>query len=305
MSKFYHLIPSADVAREAPSRRRAGGGPHPRRPSPAGIRPPAAPARKRWGQHFLASPEAARRIVAAARIGPADTVLEVGPGDGALTRPILDTGARLVAIEIDPLRAEALARELAGRDGVTILHGDAMEKPYAAWLGEARAPGPAVLVANLPYNVATPLLVRAVEEPEAIARAVATVQREVARRFAARPGDEEYGFLSVRAAASASARVLFDLPASFFRPRPKVVSSVLELAPRTPPLDPALRRRAVALASLAFRSRRKTLANALSSAAPRARWEQLLAAMGKSRTARAEELSLQDFLALAANAGVP
>ncbi|HEY7114154.1 MAG TPA: 16S rRNA (adenine(1518)-N(6)/adenine(1519)-N(6))-dimethyltransferase RsmA [Thermoanaerobaculia bacterium] len=305
MSKFYHLIPSRDVAREASPRRRPGGGSDRRRPAPAGARPPVAPARKRWGQHFLASPEAARRIVEAARIRPGDIVLEVGPGDGALTRPLLETGARLVAVEIDPLRTEALARELGGRENVTFLHGDAMKKSYAAWLGEARAPAPAILVANLPYNVATPLLVRAIEEPEAIARAVATVQREVARRFAARPGDEEYGFLSVRAAASASARVLFDLPASLFRPRPKVVSSVLALAPRTPPLDPQLRRRAVALASLAFRSRRKTLANALSPAGPRARWEERLVEMGRSPSARAEELALEDFLALAANETMP
>jgi 16S rRNA (adenine1518-N6/adenine1519-N6)-dimethyltransferase len=302
MSKFYHLIPSPDVAREAPSRGRPVGGSDRRRPDRAGVRPPVAPARKRWGQHFLASPEAARRIVEAARIGPGDTVLEVGPGDGALTRPILATGARLVAVEIDPLRAEALARELAGRANVTILQGDAMEKPYAEWLRQAgaAAPATAVLIANLPYNVATPLLTRAIEEPEAIARAVATVQREVARRFAARPGDEEYGFLSVRAAASSRARVLFDLAASLFRPRPKVVSSVLELTPRTPPLDPVLRRRAVALASLGFRSRRKTLGNALASEAPRARWEEVLTELGKSPSARAEELSLEDFLALAA-----
>jgi len=299
MSKFYHLIPSADVAREAPSRRPKAGGPDRRRPSPAGVRPRVAPARKRWGQHFLASSEAARRIVAAARVGPGDTVLEIGPGDGALTRPLLATGARLVAVEIDPLRAEALARELAGRENVAILHGDAMDRTFGQWLAAAGAPGPAVLVANLPYNVATPLLTRAIEEPEAIARAVATVQREVARRFAARPGDEEYGFLSVRAAASSRARVLFDLPPSFFRPRPRVVSSVLELTPRTPALDPILRRRAVALASLAFRSRRKTLGNALASEAPRARWEEMLADLGRSRTARAEELSLDDFLALA------
>ena len=305
MSKFYHLIPSPGVAREAPSRRRPAGGFGRRRPDRAGARPPVAPARKRWGQHFLVSPEAARRIVEAARVGPDDTVLEIGPGDGALTRPLLATGARVVAVEIDPLRAAALARELADDGRVMILPGDAMEKPYAEWLAQAGAAAPAVLVANLPYNVATPLLTRAIEEPETIARAVATVQREVARRFAAGPGDEEYGFLSVRAAASSRARVLFDLAPSLFRPRLKVVSSVLELTPRKPPLDPVLRRRAVALASLGFRSRRKTLGNALASEAPRARWEEALTDLGKSPSACAEELSLEDFIALAAKVGVP
>ncbi len=121
----------------------------------------------------------------------------------------------------------------------------------------------------------------------------------MARRFAARAGDEDYGYLSVRAAAFARARVLFDLPPSAFRPRPKVVSSVLELLPRLPALDPPLRARALQLASLGFRSRRKTLANALSPAGPRDAWAAALDAIGRGARARAEELSLEDFLELA------
>ena len=156
-----------------------------------------------------------------------------------------------------------------------------------------------MLAANLPYNVATPILLAAIEEPAAIARAVATVQKEVAQRFAARAGSAAYGYLSVRAAAFADARVLFDIPPGAFRPRPKVVSSVLELVPRARPLDPELRDRAVALASLGFRARRKTLANALAPAGPRAAWEEALEELGKDRRVRAEELSLEDFLALA------
>ncbi len=257
------------------------------------------PARKRWGQHFLASPETARRIVEAAGVGPDDTVLEVGPGDGALTRPIAERAARLLSIEIDPLRADRLAREISAGGRVVVLHGDALEKSFARWLAEAGWPGPAVLLANLPYNAATKILCRAIEEPEAIARCVATVQREVARRFAAKPGSDDYGYLSVRAAAFASARVLFDLPPSAFRPRPRVVSSVLELSPRRPALDPVRRDRALALASLGFRSRRKTLANALASAGPREDWEKALAGIGKEPKARAEELSLDDYLELA------
>jgi len=257
------------------------------------------PARKRWGQHFLAAPETAERIVEAARLGPQDTVLEVGPGEGALTRSIAARGPRLAAVEIDPLRAEALSREFAGNARVAVLRGDVLEKPFGRWLAEAGWSGPAVLVGNLPYNAATPILSRAIEEPEAVSRCVATVQREVARRFAARPGGEGYGYLSVRTAAFATARVLFDLPPSAFRPRPKVFSSVLELSPRESALDPTLRRRALALASLGFRSRRKTLANALSAAGPRSGWEQALGAMGKGARARAEELSLEDYLELA------
>ena len=258
------------------------------------------PARKRWGQHFLASDATARRIVDAAGVGAGDTVLEIGPGEGALTRVLAERARRVLAVEIDPARARLLAAEFAGDPRVRVVEGDALERSYAAWLESAGWYGPALLVGNLPYNVATLLLLAAIEEPRTVSRAVATVQREVARRFAARPGDEEYGYLSVRAAASARARVLFDLPPGAFRPRPKVTSSVLDLVPRT--LDPttaAARGRALSLASLGFRFRRKTLANALSAAGARARWEAALESIGRSPRARAEELAFEDYVALA------
>ncbi len=269
---------------------------HDRRAGPgqAGI-----PARKRWGQHFLASPETAERIVAAARVGSGDTVLEIGPGEGALTRPLAARARRLVAIEIDRPRAEALAAEFAAEPEVKIFQGDVLERPFRQWLSAGGCEGDAVLVANLPYNVATPILVAAIEARGAIRRIVATVQREVARRLIAKPGDEAYGYLSVRAAAHATGRILFDLPPGAFRPRPKVTSSVLELLPRETPADPDLLRRALCLASLGFNARRKTLGNALASAAPRGEWERSLEALGKTGRARAEELSLDDYLALA------
>ena len=259
------------------------------------------PARKRWGQHFLASGATAERIVAAARLSPGDAVLEIGPGDGALTRPLVAGGVRLLAIEIDPKRQEALAGELAGTPGVVILRGDVLDKPFAEWLADANLPAPAVLVANLPYNVATPILSRALEEPGAISRIVATVQKEVAQRFVARPGSDAYGYLSVRTAAFSEGRILFDIPPGAFRPRPKVVSSVLELTPRPSGLAPALRQRALELASRGFRSRRKTLPNALSALAPREAWEQALAAIGRGPKVRAEELSFGDYVSLAAS----
>jgi 16S rRNA (adenine1518-N6/adenine1519-N6)-dimethyltransferase len=256
------------------------------------------PARKRWGQHFLASGATAERIVAAARLTPGDMVLEIGPGDGALTRPLLAVGARVLAIEIDPRRAESLAAELARTQGLTIFQGDALTQPLAVWLSEANLPAPAVLVANLPYNVATPILTRALEEREAVSRIVATVQREVAERFVARPGAEAYGYLSVRSAAFAQGRILFDIPPGAFRPRPRVTSSVLELMPLPHPLPAEVRERALRLASLGFRSRRKTLANALAPVAPRAVLEDALDAIGQGARSRAEELSFEDYVAL-------
>jgi 16S rRNA (adenine1518-N6/adenine1519-N6)-dimethyltransferase len=263
------------------------------------------PARKRWGQHFLVRGDTAERIVEAARLRPGETAIEVGPGDGALTRPIRRCVERLLAIEIDPLRAEALADEFAGDPGTQIVCGDVLEKSFGRWLEEAGLDGPAVLVANLPYNAATPILLAAVEEPRAVHRAVATVQREVARRFTAKPGDEGYGYLSVRVAAYARARVLFDLPPSAFRPRPKVVSSVLELRPLEEPIGPALRDRALSLASLAFQFRRKTLANALARLGERGRWEAALERQGLNPRARGEELSLEDYAAVAQAAESP
>ena len=257
------------------------------------------PARRKWGQNFLVSGDTAERIVAAARVGPGDAVLEIGPGDGALTRPLAHRAGCVAAVEIDPLRARALAGELSDRPNVRVLEGDALARPFRDWLAAAGCPAPAVLVANLPYNVATPILISAVESPETIRRSVATVQREVARRFVARPGDEGYGYLSLRIAAHATGRVLFDLPPAAFRPRPKVWSSVLELEPRADAPEPALLRRALCLASLGFNARRKTLANALLSAGPRAAWEAGLAALGRGPKTRAEELPLDDFLALA------
>ena len=269
---------------------------HDRRAGPgqAGI-----PARKRWGQHFLASPDTAERIVAAARVGPDDTVLEIGPGEGALTRSLAARARKVIAVEIDRPRAEALSVEFAADQRVKVFPGDVLERPFRDWLSAGDCPGEALLVANLPYNVATPILTAAIEARGAIRRSVATVQREVARRFVARPGDEAYGYLSVRAAAHATGRILFDLPPAAFRPRPKVMSSVLELSPREAPLDPELLRRALCLASLGFNARRKTLANALASAGPRAAWEQALEALGKTPRARAEELALNDYLVLA------
>ena len=124
---------------------------------------------------------------------------------------------RLIPIEIDPARARLLARELGDDPRVRVVEGDALDRTYRAWLEVVGWSGPAVLLGNLPYNVATPILLAALDQPETIVRAVATVQREVARRFVARPGDEAYGYLSIRSAAFAQARVLFDLPPGSFR----------------------------------------------------------------------------------------
>jgi 16S rRNA (adenine1518-N6/adenine1519-N6)-dimethyltransferase len=258
------------------------------------------PARRRWGQHFLVHAETAERIVRAAGLSPQETVIEVGPGDGALTRPLLAQARRVLAVEIDPARAARLAGRLGSppEDRLRVRSGDALEKSYAEHLAEAGWEPPAVLVANLPYNAATPLLTRAVEEPGAITRIVATVQREVADRLTARAGDDAYGYLSVRTAAFASARRLFDIPPGAFRPAPQVVSSVVEIRPIDAVPSPR-RAGALALASRGFHARRKVLPNALAAEGTRDSWVRALAAIGKDPRVRAEELSWEDWLALA------
>lgn len=241
----------------------------------------------------------ARRIVAAASIRPGETVVEIGPGDGALTRVLLESAAdRFAAIEIDPLRAHALQQELGGA-GLRVLRGDVLEKPIAEWIAEAALRPPAVIVANLPYNAATPILSRAVEETCAVSRIVATVQREVARRFVAVPGSDDYGFLSVRSALFSRGEILFSIPPGAFRPRPKVVSSVLRLTPKEPPLSGPGLDRVLEIASAGFSMRRKNLPNALSALGSRQAWAEALARCGFRASSRAEELAATDFVLLA------
>jgi 16S rRNA (adenine1518-N6/adenine1519-N6)-dimethyltransferase len=260
------------------------------------------PPLRRWGQNFLVDPSAAARIVAAAAVSAGETVVEIGPGDGALTRHLARSGGRLLAVEIDPLRAAALARELAPLGNVAVEEGDALARTIADRLAANGLSGPAVVVGNLPFNVATPILRSAVRERGAVSRIVATVQKEVARRLVARPGSDDYGFLSVETAFFADGEILFDLPPGAFRPRPNVVSTVVRLRLKSPPVGGAALDRLLEIVSRAFQSRRKTLGNALAGKGSRREWEQALAAIGKSATARAEELSPEEFVALAAAA---
>lgn len=257
------------------------------------------PPRRRWGQNFLVDRSAAERIVKAAEIAPGESVVEIGPGDGALTRGLAAAGGRLLAIEIDPARADALAAEFAGNENVVIEGGDALDRTVGERLRGRGWALPAVVVGNLPYNAATPILRAAVREDDAVSRIVATVQREVARRMIARPGSDDYSYLSLFMAMFCRAEILFDLPPGAFRPRPNVVSSVVRLRTRRPE-DPASVERVLTVASRAFGARRKTLANAMGGGAERAPWEAALAAIGKPPTARAEELSPEEFVALAA-----
>jgi 16S rRNA (adenine1518-N6/adenine1519-N6)-dimethyltransferase len=230
-----------------------------------------------------------------------ETVVEVGPGRGALTRPLLDRGVRVLALEIDEDLADDLEDEL-GERALFVERTDALDADVARALEEIGTAPPVVLVGNLPYESATPMLRKFAREPELFSRIVAMVQKEVAERLVAAPGSREYGFLTLDVGAHARARKLFDVPAGDFAPHPKVTSSVVELTPHAPDADvmPALQ-----IASAGFNSRRKTLLNALTPLWGRDRARSGIEAAGLPANVRAETLGLKEFEALVGTLGPP
>jgi 16S rRNA (adenine1518-N6/adenine1519-N6)-dimethyltransferase len=201
----------------------------------------------------------------------------------------------VVAVEVDARLAARLVHELGG-EALRVVEADALEVDPASVLADAGADPPVPLVANLPYESATPMIRAFVRRPALFSRLVVMVQREVAARICGRPGDDGYGFLSVDLAFHASARRLFDVPPGDFTPRPKVVSTVVELVPATPPDGAAA---AIAAASAGFASRRKTLVNALGAAWGREAAASAVASAGLAPSVRAEELPPEAFLGLA------
>ncbi|HEY4404144.1 MAG TPA: 16S rRNA (adenine(1518)-N(6)/adenine(1519)-N(6))-dimethyltransferase RsmA [Xanthobacteraceae bacterium] len=254
-------------------------------------------AKRSLGQNFLLDLNLTARIARAA--GPFDdvTIIEIGPGPGGLTRALLAAGARrVIAVERDQRAIAALAEIAAHYPGrLDVVAADALKLDPSARLNGERAR----IVANLPYNIATVLLVSwlTLEPwPPWYDRLILMFQREVAERIAARPGQKSYGRLSVLAGWRSEARILFDVAASAFVPVPKVTSTLVELLPRAAPLAcdaNALQR----VTQAAFGQRRKMLRQSLRSLGgePLA----LLAAAGIAETARAEEISIEGFVALA------
>ena len=249
---------------------------------------------KRLGQHFLLDRNLLRRIARAAGDLAGRTVVEVGPGPGGLTRALLDAGAAtVIAIERDPRFVPALHELAAAADGrLRVIEGDALTQGLAEI-----APGRVSVVANLPYNVATPLLVRWLGELERIDGMTLMFQREVADRLAAAPGSRVYGRLSVLTQWLCEVRPLLQLPARAFVPPPQVDSSLLQLTPRPAPLAPAAQRDLERVLQAAFGQRRKMLRASLRAVDPDS--EGLLAAAGVPATARAEEIDVEGFCRLA------
>src|SRR6266550_1656646 len=174
--------------------------------------------RRSLGQNFLLDPNVARAIVRDADIGPGDRVIEIGAGLGSLTLALDASGADVVAVELDPALVSALNDVLEGHPRVRVVCADAMRLDWDALLGPGEDPW--ILCANLPYNIATPLVLDVLTRVPRVVRSVVMVQREVGERLAARPGDDAYGAVSVRVAYHAKTRVLRRVPPSVFWPEP-------------------------------------------------------------------------------------
>jgi 16S rRNA (adenine1518-N6/adenine1519-N6)-dimethyltransferase len=253
--------------------------------------------RKRFGQHFLHDPAVIGRIVDAIRPMPGERLVEIGPGEGALTLPLLARGARLTVIELDrDLAAKLRARPEAG-GALEVIEGDALKIRLAdlAPTGERLR-----LVGNLPYNVSTPLLFRFIEQAGLIDDMHFMLQREVVERMAAGPGSKAYGRLSVMLAAACRVEALFDIGPGAFRPPPKVWSSIIRLEPwREPPFPVPDPGRFADVVRHAFGQRRKTLRNALAGLVD----EAAIRAAGCDPGARAETLPPAAFARLAGGTG--
>lgn len=266
-----------------------------------GIRPT-----KTLGQNFVHDAGTVRRIVRAAGVHSGETVLEVGPGLGSLTLAILEAGASVVAVEIDPPLAQALpvtvaqrVPEAAGRLRVVAADALTVDGPAALGLAEGD-PLPTRLVANLPYNVAVPVLLTLLAALPSLEAVTVMVQAEVADRLAASPGSKVYGVPSVKAAWYASARRTITIGRTVFWPVPNVDSALVELVRREPPSTRASREAVFAVVDAAFAQRRKTLRQALAPLAgsPTAA-EAAIRAAGIDPSRRGETLDVHDFAALA------
>ena len=266
-----------------------------------GVRPT-----KRLGQNFVVEPGSVRQIAALAGVRPGDVILEVGPGLGSLTLALLEAAlradARLVAVEIDPVLADQLPKTIAERapddaDRVTVLTADAL----AVGEQDLGASAPTALAANLPYNVAVPVVLNLLAALPSVERGVVMVQAEVADRMCAGPGSRVYGVPSAKLAWYAEARLAGTVPRSVFWPVPNVDSKLVAFTRRDPPPTTATRQEVFAVIDAAFGQRRKTLRAALATwAGSPARAEEALRAAGVDPGARGEALTVAEFARIAA-----
>lgn len=251
--------------------------------------------KKQLGQHFLSSPGVVEKIVRTIDPKPGEFLVEIGPGAGALTFPLLRAHGELTVIEFDRDLIGPLAIEGAKHGRLTIVHRDVLQVDFGR-LGQGHdVEGPLRLVGNLPYNISTPILFHVMEHAEVVKDMHFMLQKEVVDRMAAAPGSKTYGRLSVMLQAVCRVTPLFDVPPGAFTPPPKVDSAVVRLVPRAPAeVGVKDARHFARTVAAAFSQRRKTLRNAL---APVCGPEAIRAA-GIDPGARAEQVPVQDFITL-------
>lgn len=247
------------------------------------------------GQNFLGDANTARKIVRLAGVGVGDQVVEIGPGLGALTVALVATGAKITAVELDR-HLVAVLRETVEPLGARIVHGDALRVRWADLLGDGASQ---VVVGNLPYNMAVPIVLRVLDEAPSVARLLVMVQREVADRLVAWPGSKSYGAVTVHVAYWAEAAMVGRVAPSVFVPRPNVESALVSLVRRPEPaVDPSTvsLARLMAVVRAGFAQRRKMLRSALAGMVD----DQAYVAAEVSPTARAETLDVAAWGRLAA-----
>ena len=247
---------------------------------------------KSWGQNFIFDLNLTRKIARAANLSSNETIFEIGPGPGALTRALFIEGAgKIIAIERDKRAITALSELVDICNGkLELISDDALKVPINK-MGVL----PRRIVANLPYNIATQLLLNWLQTPNAFKAITVMVQKEVAMRICAKPGSSNYGRLSIITQWLTRPKMLFDIPASAFHPKPKVTSTLLEIIPRAQPLFPAKRQILEKITAQAFGQRRKMLRSSLKKVGG----DDLLLATNIDPTLRPENLSIEDFCRLA------
>lgn len=249
-------------------------------------------ARKRFGQNFLQDPGVISRIARAINARPNQHLVEIGPGQGALTAAILDSGCSLDAIELDRDLAPILLAQFANNRQFSLHQGDALTFDFASLQREGE---PLRVVGNLPYNISTPLIFHLLDQHQLIGDMHFMLQLEVVNRLAATPGNKNYGRLSVMAQYFCEVRSLFEVPPEAFHPRPKVQSAIVQLIPyAAPPFAATSVAQLQSLLRTVFNQRRKTLRNSLRGLLDEAG----IASLDIDPTQRPENLTLQQFVAL-------
>ncbi len=261
------------------------------------------PIRKRYGQNFLIDANIVQKIVKESGVTREDTVLEIGPGLGSLTEYLCEEAGEVIAIELDEMLIPILSESLGRFDNVTIIKGDILKADLSGLIGDGSGKKRVKVVANLPYYITTPIIMKLLESRAPLSSITVMVQKEVADRIRSGPGSKAYGSLSLAVQYYAEAKLLMEVPNSCFLPRPNVDSAVIRLdLYENPPIKAANEAFLFRIIRAAFEQRRKTLSNALKNAAglslSREEVQAALTELGKKETARGEELSLSEFAEL-------